>query len=95
MAKEKDTQVTRSEIFAQTQTIVAEILRVDKTAISEESHIKNDLGADSLDQVTLLMALEEKFNEEISDEEAEKMLTVGDTVSFIEKKLATSVDSSL
>jgi acyl carrier protein len=79
--------VTEAEIFLKAQTVVADILRVDKDAITRKSSIKEDLGADSLDQVTLLMALEDEFKEEISDDDAKQLVTVGDTVSFITRKL--------
>lgn len=79
--------MTEAEIFQRTQSVIAEILRVPKDTITETSSIKEDLGADSLDQVTLLMALEDEFKEEISDEDAESLKTVDDTVKFILAKM--------
>jgi acyl carrier protein len=67
-------------------SIVKEVLRVDPAKIMPSSRIKEDLGADSLDLVTLIMALEEEFKDSISDEEAACLVTVGDAVEFIEKK---------
>ncbi len=80
--------MTEADILEKTRSVIAEILRVDKESITESSSIKGDLGADSLDQVSLLMALEEEFKEEISDDDAKNLLTVGDTVAFITKKIS-------
>jgi acyl carrier protein len=65
--------------------VVAEQLSVDKGEIKSESKFVEDLGADSLDVVELVMALEEKFDIEIPDEEAEKIATVADAVKYIEE----------
>jgi len=64
--------------------IVAEQLGVNEAEIKNESSFVDDLGADSLDTVELVMALEEEFNVEISDEDAEKIRTVKDVVNYIE-----------
>ena len=64
--------------------IVAEQLGVEEGTIEPGSHFQNDLGADSLDTVELVMAFEEEFDLEIPDEEAEKIATVGDAVNYIE-----------
>ncbi len=66
--------------------ITAEQLDVSKDDVKAESNFANDLGADSLDVVELVMALEEEFEIEITDEEAEKIATVGAAVEHIEKK---------
>ena len=66
--------------------IVADHLGIEEIKVTEESSFIDDLGADSLDTVELVMAFEEEFGSEISDNEAEKILTVGDAVKFIEKK---------
>ena len=66
--------------------IVADHLGIDESKVTEESSFIDDLGADSLDTVELVMAFEEEFGSEISDSEAEKILTVGDAVKFIEGK---------
>ena len=59
---------------------------IDEAKVTEDSSFIDDLGADSLDTVELVMAFEEEFGSEISDSEAEKILTVGDAVKFIEGK---------
>jgi len=64
--------------------VVVEQLNVNPDEIKEDSKFAEDLGADSLDVVELVMALEEKFDIEIPDEDAEKITTVGDAVTFIE-----------
>ena len=61
-------------------------LGIDEAKVTEEASFIDDLGADSLDTVELVMAFEEEFGSEISDSEAEKILTVGDAIKFIESK---------
>ena len=65
--------------------IVAEQLGADKAKITEETHFVNDLGADSLDTVELVMELEEEFDINIPDDAAEKIQTIGEAVKFIEE----------
>jgi len=65
--------------------IIVEQLGVDPAQVIPEASFVNDLGADSLDTVELVMALEEEFNLEIPDEEAEKISTVGQTIEYIKK----------
>jgi acyl carrier protein len=67
--------------------IVAEQLNVEEGDVKLESSFITDLDADSLDTVELVMALEEEFNIEISDEDADKIKTVGDAVKYIESKM--------
>ncbi|ARN69384.1 acyl carrier protein [Vibrio antiquarius] len=67
--------------------IVVEQLGVDESEVTETAHINDDLGADSLDQVELIMALEEEFDVEIPDEDAEKLVTIGSLLSYFEGKV--------
>jgi len=66
--------------------IIADQLGVKKDEVTDNAKFVDDLGADSLDTVELVMALEEEFGVEIPDEEAEKLLTVGDALRYIEEK---------
>ena len=77
-----------SEIAERVKKIVVENLGVEADNVSEAASFIDDLGADSLDTVELVMAFEEEFGSEISDSEAEKILTVGDAIKFIESKSA-------
>ena len=74
------------DISSKVKKIVADHLGIDVAKINDDSSFIDDLGADSLDTVELVMAFEEEFGSEISDSEAEKILTVGDAVKFIENK---------
>ena len=75
-----------SETEEQVKKIVVEHLGIDESKVTPSSKFIEDLGADSLDTVELVMAFEEEFGSEISDSEAEKILTVGDAIKFIESK---------
>jgi acyl carrier protein len=77
-----------SNIEATVKKIVAEQLGVDAEKVTPEASFTEDLGADSLDIVELVMALEEEFGHEIPDEDAEKIRTVGDAVKYIQDKSA-------
>ncbi len=68
------------------KSIIAEQLGVKPEEVTPTASFVDDLGADSLDTVELIMALEEEFNIEIPDDDAEKMKTVGDAVKYIEEK---------
>ena len=72
------------DVGATVMKIVADHLGVDEQKVTEEASFIDDLGAYSLDTVELVMAFEEEFGSEISDSEAEKILTVGDAIKFIE-----------
>ena len=76
------------EIGNKVKKMVAEHLGVDEAKVTDQANFIDDLGADSLDTVELVMAFEEEFGSEISDSEAEKILTVGDAIKFIESKSA-------
>ena len=75
-----------AEIAGKVKKIVADHLGEEDAKVTEEASFIDDLGADSLDTVELVMAFEEEFGSEISDTEAEKILTVGDAIKFIESK---------
>lgn len=75
------------EIFEKVKKIVVEQLEVDENDVKPESSFANDLGADSLDVVELVMALEEEFDIEIPDEAAEQIDTVGKAVDHISEKV--------
>ena len=74
------------DVLSKVKKIVADHLGIDVAKINDDSSFIDDLGADSLDTVELVMAFEEEFGSEISDSEAEKILTVGDAAKFIENK---------
>ena len=74
------------DVAVKVKKIDADHLGIDDTKVTEEASFIDDLGADSLDTVELVMAFEEEFGSEISDSEAEKILTVGDAIKFIENK---------
>ena len=75
--------MTREEIFEKVKKIIVERLGVADTSVTMEASFIDDLGADSLDIVELIMALEEEFDMEIPDEDAEKIVSVSDVVDYI------------
>ena len=74
------------ENFDKLKEILVDVLGVEEDNVKPESKFVEDLGADSLDLVELIMAFEDKFGIEISDEEAEKMVTVKDVLDYIDSK---------
>ena len=74
------------DIANKVKKMVVDHLGVEESKVNDEANFIDDLGADSLDTVELVMAFEEEFGAEISDSEAEKILTVGDAIKFIESK---------
>ncbi|GAA8273903.1 acyl carrier protein [Helicobacter pylori] len=82
--KDYNSSVLSSALFEQVRSIIAEQLNVDAAQVTPEVEFVKDLGVDSLDVVELIMALEEKFGIEIPDEQAEKIVNVGDVVKYIE-----------
>ena len=74
------------DISGMVKKMVADHLGIDETKVVDEANFIDYLGADSLDTVELVMAFEEEFGSEISDSDAEKILTVGDAIKFIESK---------
>lgn len=79
--------MTKDEILKKVKEIASEQLGVDETQITLDAKFVDDLGADSLDTVELVMALEEEFDLEISDEDAEKLVNVQKVVDYIEDHL--------
>jgi acyl carrier protein len=73
--------------FEKIKKIIVDQLGVDENEVTGDASFVDDLGADSLDTVELVMALEEEFGIEIPDEDAEKIVTVGDAIKYIEMKL--------
>lgn len=82
--------MSEAEIFEKVKEIVIEQLNVEPSKVTPQAHFANDLNADSLDTVELVMALEEKFDIEIPDEAAEQITTVQEAVDYISNKVATS-----
>lgn len=77
-------------IESKVKGIIVEQLGVNPEEVTRDASFIDDLGADSLDTVELVMAFEEEFDAEIPDEEAEKLKTVGDAIDYIEKKMKVS-----
>jgi len=74
-------------VFEKVKEIIADRLGVDENEIEMDSSLVDNLGADSLDLVELIMAMEEEFDIEIPDEEAEQIVTVGDAVEYIKNHM--------
>lgn len=79
-----------ADIFAQVKDVIVDKLGTDADKVTPEASFVDDLGADSLETVELIMGLEDKFGITIADEEAEKIRTVRDAVSFIESRQASA-----
>lgn len=75
-----------SEIAEKVKSIIVDKLGVESSEVVEEASFMNDLGADSLDTVELIMEFENQFGVSIPDEDAEKIVTVGDAISYIKSK---------
>ncbi|WP_050614746.1 acyl carrier protein [Bacillus testis] len=76
-----------ADVFERITKIVVDRLEVEESEVTLEASFKEDLGADSLDVVELVMELEDEFGMEISDEDAEKIATVGDAVNYIKSNM--------
>jgi acyl carrier protein len=76
-----------ADTFEDIKEIIVELLGVEEGKVTPDAKFREDLEADSLDLVELIMAFEEKFGGEISDEDAQKITTVGEAVSYIEEHL--------
>ena len=88
MATTRGSEKAMSDISDRVKKIVFEHLNVDADKVTDTASFIEDLGADSLDTVELVMAFEEEFSIEIPDDAAESIVTVGDAVKFIEKSMA-------
>ena len=86
--------MTETEIEAKVIDIVAEQMGVDKSTISRETNFTNDLHADSLDTVELVMEFEDEFETSIPDEQAAKIQTIGQAVDFIEQAIGADSEES-
>jgi len=73
-----------ADIFNEIKEIIVDLLGVDEEKVTSEARFREDLEADSLDLVELIMAFEDKFGGEISDEDAQKISTVGEAVKYLE-----------
>jgi acyl carrier protein len=76
-----------SELDAKLKKIIAEQLMVEESQLKPEAHFIDDLGADSLDTVEMVMEIEDAFDIEVPDEDAEKMATVGDAINYVKSKV--------
>jgi acyl carrier protein len=74
------------DFSAKVRSIIVDKLGVDEDSIADDSSFTNDLGADSLDTVELIMEFEKEFDLTISDEDAEKIATVGDAIAYLKEK---------
>lgn len=78
------------DISKKTKALIVEKLGVSESEVTPQANFTNDLGADSLDKVELVMELEKEFNLSIPDDQAEKIDTVGDAISYLEKNVKAS-----
>jgi len=75
------------EIRARVENTIVDVLKVDVAELGTDQRIREDLGADSLDSVTLVMALEDEFGGSINDNDAKSLATVGDVISYISRRV--------
>lgn len=80
--------IEQKDVPSKVRSIIAEQLGYGTDEVKDDQHIIDDLAADSLDIVELVMAMEEEFDIEVEDEEAEKLVTVGKVIAFINKELS-------
>ena len=81
-------EVQFDEVYAKVKKVIAEVFKKDESELTLETRIIDDLGAESLDIITLLMEFEDTFDRKIPDEDVEKLVTIDDTVQYIVKILA-------
>ncbi len=79
-----------SDIKTRVSAIIVDLLGVDEDQVVDSAHFRNDLEADSLDLVELIMGFEEEFGGEISDDDAQKITTVGEAIAYLTEKTAAS-----
>jgi acyl carrier protein len=82
--------MNEQEIFDKVKAIIVDILAIDEESVSPEAGFREDLGADSLDLVELIMAFEEEFNGQISDEDARSITTVQGAVNYVSERMLAS-----
>ena len=75
------------EIRARVEKTIVNVLKIDAAGLGADQRIREDLGADSLDSVTLVMALEDEFGGSINDDDAKSLATVGDVISYISRRV--------
>lgn len=75
-----------ADTFAEVKAIIVDLLGVDESKVTSDARFREELEADSLDLVELIMAFEDKFGAEISDEDAQKITTVGEAVKYIDER---------
>ena len=80
-------EVQFDEVYAKVKKVIVEVFKKDESELTLETKIIDDLGAESLDIITLLMEFEDTFDRKIPDEDVEKLVTIGDTVQYIVKIL--------
>ena len=76
-----------ADTFQEVKEVIVDLLGVDESKVTLEARFREDLEADSLDLVEMIMAFEDKFGSEISDEDAQKISTVGDIVKYIDERM--------
>jgi acyl carrier protein len=79
-----------TDTYSEIKAVIVELLNVDESKVTLEARFREDLEADSLDLVELIMAFEDKFGGEISDEDAQKITTVGEAVKYVEERMKAS-----
>ena len=77
------TEMQSDDVYAKVKEVIAEVFSIDEDGLSMETKIVDDLGAESLDIITLLMEFEDAFDRQIPEEDAEKLLSIGDAVNYI------------
>jgi acyl carrier protein len=86
-AKTQENAMSDDGIRERVTTTIVDVLKVDADSLGSDQRIREDLGADSLDSVTLVMALEDEFGGSINDADAKSLTTVGDVVSYISRRV--------